>query len=121
MESAVVRNLSSKISKQTEECRGILSRVERKEGMVCDYVDIVRESNALTRQQYTATIYTSTLCKEITKASLSVLEAALCILHDVHTDKSIGAQRNDDMADSVEPQGGFNVRCCTAKGTISGK
>lgn len=111
VENAVVRNLSKKISKENGESRQIISRVERRERMICDYVDIVRESETLTRQQYTRAIYVVTLCKEMTKASLSALEAGVSMLHDVRCEKCRYGPSNDNMADTTEPQSGIDAAC----------
>lgn len=82
-EATVLRQLVKKGTAQCKECREIQSRTETRENMICDFVDIVRESENLTRQQYIRTIYDCTLSKEISKASLSVLEQSLGVLRNV--------------------------------------
>lgn len=79
-ESAAVGVVANKVASQGAECRRNKERVDQREKFICDYVDIVRESETLMRQKYTRTIYAATLTKEVSKASLSALESTLSLI-----------------------------------------
>lgn len=67
-EREVLEALGRRAIEQFKKFRQVQSRVDITETYICDFVDVVRESENVTRQQYTRTKIASTLCKEITKA-----------------------------------------------------
>lgn len=76
-ETSVLGKLLKKATSRCKECREINSRMEARETMTCDFVDIVRKSEGLTRQQYIRTIYAATLTEEVSMALLTALEQSL--------------------------------------------
>lgn len=79
--------------------------MESREYFICDYADIVRESETLTRQQYTRTIYAATLGKEVLKLSLRAVESVLCIIHNSLPEQASareGAGECDKMVDNLQ-------------------
>lgn len=80
--------------KRAEECkrqfvvvRGAEERFGIKESMICSYADITKESERMTRQIYTRSLYAGTICREIATAALNTLEGTIRLLQ-VQIDKA---------------------------------
>lgn len=65
----VMEKLVSKASECCREGRRIIGRMDIKENFLCSFVDIVKQSETMTRFQYTRFVYAGTMCKEIAKGA----------------------------------------------------
>lgn len=76
-EIARVEQLSQRAGEYYRDTAEALNRIETKEQFICSFVDVVKQTERLTRRQYTRSVYAGAICKEVTVASLSTLEAVL--------------------------------------------
>lgn len=110
VESAVIQKIAKKATAQCRECRESQERVASREAFICDYVGIVRESETLTRQQYTRTIYAATLAKEIVKLSLKAVESAVSLIENRAVTQSVTDRApGDDMVDNSQAMGSGSI------------
>lgn len=86
----LIQSLADKASEKCSEVRVACNIVQNKESFLSSFVDIVKDTEALTRSQYTRTVYSATVTKEVCQTALGTLEAALRMLQIVHN------LRNDD-------------------------
>lgn len=108
-EVVVIQKLSKKASQQFRDCAQREARMERREHFICDYVDVVRESEDLSLRQYIKTLYAATVCKEVAKSTFSALESSLTMFQSVQAMKC--DRGTAVMADTSDVHSGIQEAC----------
>lgn len=89
------------VKKESSEVTRMLERIEIKESFVCSLMDIVKESETMTRKLYTRSVYSGTICREIIVGALNTLEASIRLIQLLNTNVLRDKNNADAMTDTA--------------------